>query len=118
MSAGVSLLITSIAEYPNMRSAPTLKIWIMPFASVAMLEKFALCKMAVWSAPAFSNTSSERPEGVPSGGRGITFTGGKEGGAVRVWLKMTLRPIASGSEVFETSSIGAVYKDPNRTVLN
>jgi hypothetical protein len=27
-----------------MRSAPTLKIWITPFASVAMLEKLALLK--------------------------------------------------------------------------
>jgi len=29
-----------------MRSAPTLKIWMTPLASVAMLEKFALLKMA------------------------------------------------------------------------
>ena len=29
-----------------MRSAPTLKIWMTPFASVAMLEKLALLKMA------------------------------------------------------------------------
>jgi len=29
-----------------MRSAPTLKIWMTPRASVAMLEKFALLKMA------------------------------------------------------------------------
>jgi hypothetical protein len=112
------LLITSIAEYPNMRSAPTLKIWITPFASVAMLEKFALFKMAVWSAPAFSNASSETPEGVPSGGTGIAGTGGRDGVGRGVWLNVALRPIASGSEVFETSAIGAVYKDPNRTVLN
>ncbi len=37
-----------------MRSAPTLKIWITPFASVAMLEKLALLKMALCNAPAFS----------------------------------------------------------------
>jgi hypothetical protein len=29
-----------------MRSAPTLKIWMTPWASVAMLEKLALLKMA------------------------------------------------------------------------
>ena len=41
-----------------MRSAPTLKIWITPLASVAMLEKFALLKIAFCSAPAWSNASS------------------------------------------------------------
>ena len=41
-----------------MRSAPTLKIWMTPFASVAMLEKFALLKIALCSAPALSNASS------------------------------------------------------------
>ena len=30
-----------------MRSAPTLKIWMTPVASVAMLEKFALLKIAL-----------------------------------------------------------------------
>src|SRR5437899_1052745 len=40
-----------------MRSAPTLKIWITPFASVAMLEKLALLKIAAWSAPVVSNAS-------------------------------------------------------------
>jgi hypothetical protein len=35
-----------------MRSAPTLKIWMTPVASVAMLEKFALLKIALWRAPA------------------------------------------------------------------
>lgn len=83
-----------------MRSAPTLKIWITPFASVAMLEKFELFKMAVWSAPAFSNASSETPEGVPSVGTRITGTGGRDGVGTRVWLNVALRPIASGSEVF------------------
>src|ERR1700722_11967886 len=33
-----------------MRSAPTLKIWMTPFSSVAMLEKYALFKMASCSA--------------------------------------------------------------------
>src|SRR6266550_4939016 len=36
-----------------MRWAPTLKIWMTPFASVAMLEKFALLKIAFCRAPAF-----------------------------------------------------------------
>ena len=82
-----------------------------------MLEKFELFKMAVWSAPAFSNASSEMPEGVPSVGTGITETGGRDGVGTRVWLNVTLRPIAA-QRFFETSAIGAVYKDPNRTVLN
>ena len=41
-----------------MRSAPTLKIWITPFASVAMLEKFALLKIALWSARARSSAAT------------------------------------------------------------
>src|SRR6476661_4544185 len=41
-----------------MRSAPTLKIWMTPLASVAMLEKLALLKIALCSAPALSSTSS------------------------------------------------------------
>jgi hypothetical protein len=40
-----------------MRSAPTLKIWMTPFASVAMLEKFALLKMALCSAPVLSSAA-------------------------------------------------------------
>src|SRR5260221_14642277 len=40
-----------------MRSAPTLKIWITPLASVAMLEKLALLKMARCRAPAFSSAN-------------------------------------------------------------
>jgi hypothetical protein len=35
-----------------MRSAPTLKIWMTPFASVAILETLALLKNALCSAPA------------------------------------------------------------------
>src|SRR5580704_8433379 len=61
-----------------MRSAPTLKIWMTPFASVAMLEKLALLKMAACSAPVSSNTfvrgpalptfvDSILPPGAPSG---------------------------------------------------
>src|ERR1700723_877326 len=41
-----------------MRSAPTLKIWITPLASVAMLEKLALLKIAFCKAPVFSNASA------------------------------------------------------------
>jgi hypothetical protein len=44
--------------YPSIRSAPTLKIWMTPFASVAMLEKLALLKIASCSAPVV-----ELPEG-------------------------------------------------------
>src|ERR1035438_8050101 len=41
-----------------MRSAPTLKILITPFASVAILEKLALLKIALCRAPALSSASS------------------------------------------------------------
>jgi hypothetical protein len=41
-----------------MRSAPTLKIWMTPWASVAMLEKLALLRIARCRAPALSSTSS------------------------------------------------------------
>src|SRR5258706_9839341 len=43
-----------------MRSAPTLKIWMTPLASVAMLEKLALLKMALCRAPALSRASCRR----------------------------------------------------------
>src|SRR5208282_3633218 len=43
-----------------MRSAPTLKIWITPFSSVAMLEKLALLKIAFCKAPVFSRASLRR----------------------------------------------------------
>ncbi len=49
-----------------MRSAPTLKIWMTPSASVAMLEKFALLKIALWSAPARRRASSARLRAVLS----------------------------------------------------
>src|SRR3569623_116469 len=51
ISAGVIRFVTSSALKPSMRSAPTLKIWMTPFASVAMLEKLALLKIALCSAP-------------------------------------------------------------------
>jgi hypothetical protein len=41
------VFITSAAAYPSIRSAPTLKIWMTPLASVAILEKLALLKMAL-----------------------------------------------------------------------
>src|ERR1700675_517750 len=40
-----------------MRSAPTLKIWMTPFASVAIIEKLALLKIAFCKAPVFSRAS-------------------------------------------------------------
>src|SRR4051812_44400955 len=43
-----------------MRSAPTLKIWMTPAASVAMLEKLGLLKIAVCSAPIVSSVSAWR----------------------------------------------------------
>ena len=58
ISAGVIRFITSSAANPSMRSAPTLKIWITPLASVAMLEKLALLKIALCKAPALSSASS------------------------------------------------------------
>ena len=61
--AGVILFTTSAAVYPSIRSAPTLKIWMTPFASVAMLEKFALLKIALCRAPVVSSASA-RPASV------------------------------------------------------
>src|SRR5712672_1053052 len=49
-----------------MRSAPTLKIWMTPFASVAMLEKLALLKIALCRAPAVSRASCRRPSVMTS----------------------------------------------------
>src|SRR4051812_9422537 len=43
-----------------MRSAPTLKIWMTPRSSVAMLEKLALLKIAACKAPALNRTSWRR----------------------------------------------------------
>src|ERR1700736_1913534 len=63
MSAGVILLTTSSAAYPSILSAPTLKIWMTPLASVAMLEKLALLKIALCSAPVVSR-ASVCPEGI------------------------------------------------------
>src|SRR5579863_6067711 len=50
-----------------MRSAPTLKIWITPLASVAMLEKLALLKIAFCSAPVLSSASA-LPESLGTSG--------------------------------------------------
>src|SRR4051812_25284310 len=41
-----------------MRSAPTLKIWMTPLASVAILEKFALLKIAAWRARVVRRSSA------------------------------------------------------------
>src|SRR6476620_11186140 len=43
-----------------MASAPTLKIWMTPLASVAMLEKFALLKIALCSASALRTAAVRR----------------------------------------------------------
>jgi hypothetical protein len=43
-----------------------LKIWITPLASVAMLEKLALLKMAFCSAPALTMESSASRTAEPS----------------------------------------------------
>jgi hypothetical protein len=56
-----------------MRSAPTLNIWITPLASVAMLEKLALLKMALWSASALRIDSSVCPATLPEA-RGNRFS--------------------------------------------
>src|SRR5580658_116773 len=52
-----------------MRSAPTLKIWMTPLASVAMLEKLALLKIASCKAPVLSNVSWRRISITPSWAR-------------------------------------------------
>src|ERR1700722_15774225 len=64
MSAGVILFITSAAVKPSIRSAPTLKIWMTPLASVAMLEKLALLKIALCSAPATGGSRGGRGPSV------------------------------------------------------
>src|SRR6185503_6027790 len=68
MSAGVILFITSAAAYPSMRSAPTLKIWMTPFSSVAMQEKFALLKMASCNAKVLRSVCW-LPESMPGSRR-------------------------------------------------
>src|SRR6185295_7631374 len=49
------------------RWAPTLKIWMTPFSSVAMLEKLALLRIAVWRAPVLSRVSWRWTSLMPSG---------------------------------------------------
>src|SRR6188508_914033 len=53
-----------------MRSAPTLKIWMTPLASVAMLEKLALLKIALCRAPVFSSASACRTSTLTSAASG------------------------------------------------
>src|SRR6185503_11167847 len=60
-----------------MRSAPTLKIWMTPFASVAMLEKFALLRIARCRAPALSSAASSKDAGDICT---AAFHGRREGG--------------------------------------
>ncbi|WP_421736814.1 hypothetical protein [Caulobacter sp.] len=61
-----------------------MKIWITPLASVAMLEKLALLKIAFWSASALTIDSSVRPGAdfelamrVPNSGGGPWRFGGE-----------------------------------------
>src|SRR5687767_14249683 len=46
-----------------MCSAPTLKSWMTPASSVAMLEKLALLKIASWRAPVLKSAASRRAPG-------------------------------------------------------
>src|SRR4051794_836922 len=50
-----------------MRSAPTLNSWMMPFSSVAMIEKLALVRIAFCKAPVLSSVSWRRNSLIPSG---------------------------------------------------
>ena len=47
-----------------MRSAPTLKSWMTPFSSVAMIEKLALVRIAFCSAPALRSAVVRPRSGV------------------------------------------------------
>src|SRR5688500_14375961 len=51
-----------------MRSAPTLKSWMTPASSVAMLEKLALLKIASCRAPVFRRAASRLSVGVAAYG--------------------------------------------------
>src|SRR5438067_9203999 len=65
-----------------MRSAPTLKIWMTPCASVAMLEKFALLKIALCKAPVRSSASG-RATSAPRSAAPVTR-----------WYVVAIRPRA------------------------
>src|SRR3954469_25987201 len=88
-----------------MRSAPTLKIWITPFASVAMLEKFALLKMALWSALALRSVSCRRPSVRASAAPGGSWRAGTAGS-----------PVAMGR--FGPGEREAGIGEPDRTALH
>src|SRR4249919_383812 len=49
-----------------MRSAPTLNNWMMPFSSVAIIEKLALVRIAYCKAPALSSAFWWRTSAVVS----------------------------------------------------
>ena len=57
-----------------MRSAPTLKIWMTPLSSVAMLEKLALLRIAFCNAPVLSIAFWRRTSVLPSA-RPVSSTG-------------------------------------------
>jgi len=76
-----------------MRSAPTLKIWMTPLASVAMLEKFALLKMARCKAPALNRTSSRSCNKLhlskrPGSEAVVFLLSGKARASLRMWTSM------------------------------
>src|SRR5277367_5210926 len=80
-----------------MRSAPALKIWMTPFASVAMHEKLALLKIAFRNADAVRTASFFRTSRVsfarPAAGRLSALgagngTGMGRAGAVPDWADM------------------------------
>src|SRR5688572_6348668 len=70
-----------------MRSAPTLKIWITPVASVAMLEKLALLKIALCRAPVFSSALAWRTSMLASADSAVLLWGG-----IWSWFHVRLTP--------------------------
>ena len=97
MSAGVIRSVTSAAAYPSIRSAPTLKIWITPRSSVAMLEKFALLKIAFCSAPALSSSCSPRLRAVTSSIASTTSPPCRPAPSLRPLSRITRRPIVGNA---------------------
>src|SRR5476651_1263398 len=77
-----------------MRSAPTLKIWMTPFSSVAMLEKLALFRIAFCRAPVLSTASLRRSSVLNSmeliTGRLAAFAADVRGFMVFWWQELCL----------------------------
>ena len=95
-----------------MRSAPTLKSWMTPFSSVAMLEKLALLRMAFCSAPVLSRAASRRTSVTTSAswrGMGMWIgagTGMAVGGNVHFTKRTHVRK-ASRASFYKTNRGGA-----------